>query len=277
MSILSQRVATIQAAIEVDANGQKLAIDGKGGAISLAAVTAMFARSLSAPNDSWPPDSATVLDGVVIGSEEPAKVVPPVVSGVVGPAESGYPWKACLAPVTNRGVPPVAFLEGILAGIKPMSDSTFEPDSENDIYAALKGVLGDPQDIPTRMAIMCEALRVTGMEESGGDWLCGVDMEKGEGLNRPHSEYETGAFQISQNSLTLDKSGSLAAFLDSRWGAHDVETFIARMKTDIMTCVQFTAMLLRISIQWDGPILSGVVAKNVKPAAVAEWAQILSA
>lgn len=56
----------------------------------------------------------------------------------------------------------------------------------------------------------------------------GVDMEPGAGTGRPKDEWETGAFQVSANSMKKDPS--LSACVKLHAGAADTQTFLDAMK-----------------------------------------------
>ena len=71
--------------------------------------------------------------------------------------------------VLNRGVPPDAFLDELVAWGKEAPDEIFAPNNHVDIYSSVVGVLGPWQGIPHRRAVMLEVMRVlAGFESSCG-------------------------------------------------------------------------------------------------------------
>lgn len=175
--------------------------------------------------------------------------------------------------VADQGRCPDEFLTQILATIGGLPDDVFEPNPHHDIYSALYAVLGPWSSTAHRRSVMCEALRVLAGFESSWRWEEGVDTTNATSMSNPLGE-ETGAFQVSADSMGLDPS--LRAFIVGKLGTDHASAFIAAMKSDHGLAVEYVARLLRISIQWDGPIRRGEVAKAVRRDAVNQWQSLLA-
>lgn len=182
-------------------------------------------------------------------------------------------FSATLAPVLGQGVPPSDFLtQLVLFGQQQNAISICAPNAGYDIFSIMKSHLGPWTSPVQRIAAMLEVLRVLAAEESSWNWDEGADPNGvGEDniLNR-----ETGAFQVSANSMNFDSS--LPVCVDSYLGAHDPVTFITGMKANHALAVEYVARLLRFSIKWDGPIERGVVQKLVSRAAMAEFQTLIT-
>lgn len=181
-------------------------------------------------------------------------------------------YLATKAPVANRGVPPDSFLDELIGWAKSAPESLFAVnDNPRDFYAFLRPALGPYASILHRRACACEGLRVLAGEESSWNWSEGADASAGK---EAPDETETGIFQVSPNSMRFDVE--LSAIVDQYAGGHDIQTFIASMKTNHTLALEYCMALLRKSVEWDGPILRGDVARNVSRESVAEFEQYLS-
>lgn len=86
---------------------------------------------------------------------------------------------------------------------------------------------------------------------------------------------ETGAFQVSADSMVSDKS--LSACVDRLAGKHDVVTFIDSMKSNHPLAVEYVARLLRFKTTWCGTINhASMVIAHVRRDAVAEFQTFLT-
>jgi hypothetical protein len=195
-----------------------------------------------------------------------------------------HPWKYCLAPVPPHGenapdAPSVAFLEQILSTISSLPDSVFAENPYNDIYGVLENKLGPFSSIPYRKAAMCEALRVDAGYESNNSFTEGADASAGP--EKP-DEQETGAWQVSANSMALDPTGSLKARVLEMQGLPTstsyndlVRCFIPLMKNNPGFSVEYAARLFRFNTRWSGPCNVGWVAEAVTSHAATEWQNFL--
>jgi hypothetical protein len=97
----------------------------------------------------------------------------------------------------------------------------FSPTPVFDIYSSVVGELGPYGFTGHRKAVMLEVLRVLAGRETMWDWNHGVDTDK-KVAKKSHNE-EAGAFQVSADSMDLDKS--LKDFAQETLGATDDTTF----------------------------------------------------
>jgi uncharacterized protein (TIGR02594 family) len=186
-------------------------------------------------------------------------------------------YSACLQPVSlpQHGAPPTTFLDQLIDAINPLPDSVFAENALDDIYSEMSGVLGPWTGLLHRKAVMAEVLRVQAAFESDWNWHDGVDMEHGAGTGRPKDEWETGAFQVSANSMKKDPS--LSACVKLHAGATDTQTFLDAMKFNHALAVEYCARLLRFDTTWCGTINKhSKVYSHVKRDAVAEFQTFLS-
>lgn len=192
-------------------------------------------------------------------------------------------YSACLAPVYNRGRPPVAFLDELIELMRQAPDEISAPNAVPvDIFTVIKpylATMGGPSNLPIyrwdsllhRKAALCEDMRVHAGMESSWKWGEGVDKTNRTSMKNKAGE-ETGIFQVSFDSTNLG-GGVMKAFAKS----HNIETpekFIAAMKKDHALALEYYARLVRVSIRWAGPLLrhgEDSVFPWLRRAAVAEF------
>jgi hypothetical protein len=80
-------------------------------------------------------------------------------------------------------------------------------------------------------------------------------------------QQEAGAWQVSFDSANLDPSGGLTACLSRYEVVTGPLSFIAAMKSNHPLACEYYARLVRISIQWAGPLIS----LDGKPPAILAW------
>ena len=88
--------------------------------------------------------------------------------------------------VLNRGVPPDAFLDELVAWGGAAPDDIFVPNAVDDVYSSVVGVLGPWRDLNHRRAAMLEVMRVL----AGFEILVG--LERGPRYEQPdvgHSDH----------------------------------------------------------------------------------------
>ena len=122
-----------------------------------------------------------------------------------------------------------------------------------------------------RKAVMLEVLRVLGGFESSWDWLCGRD-ETNPNIDEPENE-EAGIFQTSYDSLPHD--ASLAACC-RRYKVKTAEDFIRVTKANHTFALEYTARLLRFTVNHHGPVKRKEINEWLSMAAVAEFRKFLS-
>lgn len=250
----------LQAAIEFDAAGAPLKIDGIPGPVTIAAFAALNTSATRAPFDAYPAPAAPVDSPIA-----------PSILGPVVTEHPGFVWKACLAPITvgnSPGSPPAAFLDELVSVIKVLPDEMFAlPVGKYDIFGKVPATFL----ASARRAVMCEILRVDAGFESGWRWNEGTDTKAGP--EKPDEE-ETGAWQVSANSMLFDKSLTSCCI---RNGATSLAPgFIATIKSNHAFAVEYAARLFRFNTRWSGPANRGWILAAVSKEAVAEFAQTLA-
>lgn len=190
-------------------------------------------------------------------------------------------YKALLSPVKGRGVPPVAFLNELVAWLKQAPDEIFTPnDDPEDVFNRLHPLLGPWASLLHRRAAMGELLRCLAGFESSWDWKCGVDTTNKTSMRLIIGQ-ETGIFQVSFDSLFLDmvgddKDDDLHRCVKRHCGKIEVQRFIDMMKTDHSFAFEYCARLLRNSFYWDGPIKRHEIDSSLNRKAVAELMPLIS-
>lgn len=178
--------------------------------------------------------------------------------------------------VLNRGNPPDSFLEDLVTWGKAADDSIFAPNSAHDVYSSVAPVLGPWQGAQHRRAAMLEVLRVLAGFESSWNWNEGVDITNPSSLAHIVGQ-ETGAWQVSFDSLYLDRTGALRNFVNQSLGEiATVQQFIDGMKSNHSFACGYVARLLRISVAWDGPVARGEIQPWLRRSAVAEFQALLT-
>src|ERR1700746_861084 len=88
-------------------------------------------------------------------------------------------FRAARSQVSNRGIPPVSFLNELVAWGKVAPDDIFLPsvNHRDDVYSAVVGVLGPWQGPRHMRAVMLEVLRVLAGYESSWGWNEGTDTD----------------------------------------------------------------------------------------------------
>lgn len=156
------------------------------------------------------------------------------------------------ARVLNRGRPPYAFLDQLIAWGKEAPMDLFAPNPENaDIYVYVKPVLGPWTSVEYRRGVMLEVMRVHAGFESSWDWDEGVDMTNATSMRNIEGQ-ETGIFQVSFDSTYLH-NGVMKPFALEH-GIETPKTFIPKMKLDHKLALDYYARLIRYNVQWAGPI-----------------------
>ncbi len=191
-------------------------------------------------------------------------------------------YTALLRPVGNRGMPPTKFLDELIAWVKTAPDEIFDVNDEpGDVMGKLVGILGPwegkpktPERLLHRKCCMLELLRCLGGHESSWRWNEGVDTTNKTSMSHIEGR-ETGVFQVSWNSLWLEKKHHTLRDLLKREGVSDTESFIGMMKLDHKFALEYAARLLRISYRWSGPTIRNEVDSNLSRAAVQEFKRFL--
>ena len=186
-------------------------------------------------------------------------------------------FSACLAPVANRGIPPISFLNELIGWAQTAPDFIFAPKlapvgkPDPDVYASIKPELGPWTSFLHRKAVMLEILRVLAGFESSWDWKEGRDITNSTS-GTPETE-ETGIFQVSCNATHFDPS--LKEYVIQTIGARNCRWFIMAMKADHRFAIEFAARLLRFTCRHNGPVLRKEINPWLRRDAVAEFRSYL--
>lgn len=176
--------------------------------------------------------------------------------------------------VLNRGVPPDSFLEELIMWARGADDAVFAPNvNPADVYAHMRPILGPWTGLPNRRAAMLEMMRVHAGFESSWNWSEGVDRTNRTSMANITGQ-ETGIFQVSFDSTYLG-NGAMQAFADEQRISTPPE-FIAKMKTDRWLALEYYARLVRVSIQWAGPLKRHEVDRWLSRDAVAEFEELVA-
>lgn len=176
---------------------------------------------------------------------------------------------------SKHGSVPDSFLSPLVAWGKMAPEEIFSPNpNPADIYALVHPVLGpwDPEQPKYRRAVMVEVMRVhAGLE---ADWNWNEAVDKSNASSQRHIEREeTGVFQVSFDSLRLG-GGALMDFARLR-GIETPEKFIVAMKQRYQLALEYYARLVRVSVQWAGPLIRHEVNALLSREAVSEFITLL--
>lgn len=178
---------------------------------------------------------------------------------------------ACKAEVLNRGAAPDRFLAELVAWGRTAPDELFARNDRHDIYAQVAPELGPWEGPLHRKAVMLEVLRVLAGFESSWNWHAGVDTSKR--VANTAANEEAGAFQISCDAMGIDPS--LRRFAQTEDAINDCQQFIVAMKNSPTFAIGFTARLLRLTVNHNGPVKRREINAWLRRKAVAEFMALL--
>jgi hypothetical protein len=179
--------------------------------------------------------------------------------------------------VLNRGIPPVEFMQELVAWGKTAPDEIFADTEtkEKDVYACVKKELGPFKNILHRKACMLEVMRVLAGFESSWKWNTGRDT-----TNPKEDSPDTisaGPFQVSANSMVFGQDlRDLVAPHGIRNAKRDGDAFQALMKTDHIVAFNYISRLLRHTVRANGPVKDSKINRWLSPDAVAEFQAFLA-
>jgi peptidoglycan hydrolase-like protein with peptidoglycan-binding domain len=180
--------------------------------------------------------------------------------------------------VLNRGIPPVEFLQELVAWGKTAPEEIFadKKTEEKDVYASVKKELGPFNDILNRKAGMLEVMRVLAGFESSWKWNTGRDT-----TNPDEDSPDTisaGPFQVSANSMGFGQDlRDLVGPLGIRNPKRDGDAFQVLMKTNHTVAFNYISRLLRHTIRHNGPVKRGEINPWLSRDAAKEFQQLLTA
>lgn len=152
--------------------------------------------------------------------------------------------------VSNRGVPPDAFLVELVTWGKTAPEEIFALNNEqHDVMNLIRPDIGPWESMLHRRAAMLEMMRVLGGFESSWNWQEGHDT-----TNPTEDNPETmsaGLWQISWNSRHFGQDLIDTA---NRFYVHDGVTFQKQTKAQHTFAMEYAARLTRHTINHNGPL-----------------------
>jgi len=182
-------------------------------------------------------------------------------------------FSATKAKVKNRGNPPDSFLTELVEWGLSAPPEIFAPNSNpDDIYSAVRPILGPWQNLLHRRAAMLEVMRVHAGFESSWNWNEGVDVTNQTSLHNKNGE-ETGIFQVSFDSTLLNDHAMKAFAVEHGIGSPG--SFIPEMKRNHPLALEYYARLVRVNIKWAGPLIRHEIDPWLSAAAVSEFQDLM--
>jgi hypothetical protein len=181
------------------------------------------------------------------------------------------PFQAAKQKVLNRGHPPDAFLDELVAWGRAAPDEIFAPNAASDIYSSVAGELGPWGGPLHRRAAMLEVLRVLAGFESSWDWEAGRDTTNPTSVTKV--TIEAGAWQVSANSMSFGQE--LKDLVLAKVGSVDGNEFQKAMKRDHELAMEYVARLLRRTVNHHGPVKRREINPWLRRDAVEEFQALL--
>lgn len=181
-------------------------------------------------------------------------------------------YTATKQPVSNRGVPPDAFLDALVWWGKQAPDEIFAVNNHADVYSGIVGVLGPWEGLKHRRAAMLEVMRVLAGFESSWNWNAGRDTTNPTSVTPETTE--AGAWQVSANSMNFGQE--LKDLVIARVGSLDGHAFQKGMKEDHELAMEYIARLLRRTTRHNGPVVRHEIDPWLRRDSVAEFQRFLS-
>lgn len=187
----------------------------------------------------------------------------------------------------DRGIPPTSFLNELIDWARMTELSVFDRnDVDVEMFTLIRPKLGPWHETPGepipfifhRRAALMEAMRVHAGYESSWNWNEGVDRTNQTSVANITGQ-ETGIFQVSYDSTLLGgPTRPMKKYLDDLFGKDSVgpQFFIEHMKKDHVFALDYYARLVRVNIKWAGPLLHGLIIKDLNPDAVEEFKNLLA-
>jgi hypothetical protein len=173
--------------------------------------------------------------------------------------------------VSNRGVPPDSFLNELIASAKTIPIEVFEPNKNLDIFSYVLNTLGPWASVYHRRAVAFEVARVHAGLESAWNFGEGVDRTNKTSMANKTGQ-ETGIFQVSYDSEMLGHA-AMKPFAVAH-GIENVDDFITKMKSDHKLALEYYFRLIRVNVQWAGPIIRHEINPWLRRDAVAEFQRL---
>lgn len=175
------------------------------------------------------------------------------------------------ARVSNRGVPPDAFLAELVAWGRKSPAEIFAVRPGLDIYSFVLPELGPWAGDKHRRAVMLEVMRVLAGFESSWNWTEGVDTSNRTSVTP--DTIEAGAWQVSANSMGFGPE--LKKLVEMKAGSLRGDDFQRAMKTDHELAMEYIARLLRRTVRHNGPVMRKEINPWLRRESVAEFERLL--
>jgi hypothetical protein len=180
-------------------------------------------------------------------------------------------YKAAKQHVANRGVPPDAFLDVLVAWGKRAPDEIFASNQFSDIYSSVFNTLGPWEGVPHRRAVMLEVLRVLAGFESSWNWNEGRDTTNPTSVTP--DTVEAGPWQVSANAMNFGQE--LRDLVLANVGTLDGNAFQKAMKQNHPLAIEFIARLLRRTTRHNGFVHRPEFHASLSKDAVAEFQALM--
>jgi hypothetical protein len=176
--------------------------------------------------------------------------------------------------VEDQGRPPDSFLVELIDWANEADQEVFAANTNpKDIYAHIKPILGPWRNLLHRKAALCETIRVHAGFESSWDWNEGVDTTNKTSMAHIEGQ-ETGILQVSFDSTWLGDN-AMKPYAELH-GIATPSTFIRKMKEDHFLALDYYARLVRVSVQWAGPIKRHEIDPYLYEPAMLEFERLLA-
>jgi hypothetical protein len=184
------------------------------------------------------------------------------------------PTSAIKRAVYNRGAPPDSFLEPQITWARIAPRTIAAPYLNYNIFDVVRPVLAPDgwKDLEHRFCALLEAQRVHAMFESSGNWNEGVDVTNATSMKHITGQ-EAGVFQVSFDSEWLEPS--LRTFL-MNCGIYTPQDFIAEMKSNHELALEYYSRLVRVNIQWAGPLKDRKIVPYLSIEAMEEYRTLVN-
>jgi peptidoglycan hydrolase-like protein with peptidoglycan-binding domain len=168
-----------------------------------------------------------------------------------------------LVNVFNRGIPPLGFLQELVAWGKTAPEEIFvdQPGNTKDVYASVITELGPFKNITHRKACMLEVMRVLAGFESSWNWNEGIDTSRKSEDTAENSE--AGAWQVSSDSLSIGQD--LKDLVKREVGTLNGLEFQRAMKANHPLAMEYIARLMRHTRMANGPLYKGDERSKLNP------------
>lgn len=199
---------------------------------------------------------------------------------------SGFLFKATKArvpePCGERA--PDSFLGSMIEWAKDAPEDIFALNAEpHDILGLLRpkfgpweGKAGSCEWLDHRKAAMLEHARVHAGFEGNWRWGTGVDTTNRRSMANPRCA-EAGTFQVSFDSLALEKGRTTLHECMARFAVDGPQTFQKVTKADRAFQLEYYFRLCRVDTRWAGPINKGWTLAAMRADAITEWRALLAA